>query len=164
MKTLILLSFLMVLSGCGMDDQRPQDFQGVYSCTIEGGTFESELNVDCDKVRRNLALAKVRVQRLGYEWKFNNLRIKHWDRQFLSCVQYFLGFCVYPIKGLSSGSIKTAGSLQMIDLNNGGELLLHELLHYLVDDPDHVQWPWNGFRKADQDFRRDAELLIKPVI
>lgn len=154
-----IVTLALCLFGCGIDDELTSgEFEPVATCDLGVVHVESERAVDCDQFAGNLEIAKrifIAATSLSFDDKFTDLRVRVWDRQILYCDQYFLGVCVHFVKGNASGG----SAIQVVNLNNGGELLEHELLHFVDNDPHHTKWGTNGFGDADWLYRKRAELL-----
>lgn len=153
----VLPYLVLALAACGIPNDLPDDFRERAVCIVGTVQVHTETEVDCGKVERNVTLARRMYAAMGLPEVFSNLEIRIWNRQILLCDQYFLGACVHFVKGESYGG----DAQQWVELNNGGELLLHELLHFAQTprDPDHRHWGTNGFAFADWVFRQHAECL-----
>jgi hypothetical protein len=153
----VLCLAVLTLVGCGMADELPDTMHVKTHCDLPGATVDAETKISCADAESNLQLARRMYGAMGLEDKFTDLRIQIWNRQLLYCDQYFLGVCVHFVKGDAYGG----SAIQWVNLNNGGELLLHELLHFAETpmDPNHTHWGTNGFKFADWFFRQNARML-----
>lgn len=160
----------VLITACGYPGElNAEEFHTRTTCTLHTElagtvTVEAENAINCADVQRNFDLAKrmfdaaAEADHLAtFEEKFTTIHIKIWNRQVLMCDQWAVGACVHFIKG----RFHRNGAVSEIDLNNGGELLLHELFHGLINDPEHQTWQRRGFSISDYIFRCSALLYTE---
>lgn len=157
-RLLVGITALGLYGGCGYPDSL-DGFSKVSECSFDKVTVEGEIALDCDKVERNLELARDYYRWMGfdYERSFPSMKISIWDRDVLYCDQYFI-VCVHWVRGDSVGYQDHPG-FQPINLSRSGDLLLHEMLHYAIDDEYHTKWGRNGFNAMDHLYRDTYERL-----
>jgi hypothetical protein len=146
---LMLLFFLFGLfCGCGY----PAELDGFSPVETwensRGIEVSSEIaGLDRAQIASNIETA-FQVYRDGnrtlykMEW-WGTMHVRIWNRQVLYCDQWFIGACVHIVKGMEDSE----KGEPIINLNNGGEVLLHELMHMAepVSNPDHIGWAKRGW-------------------
>ncbi len=157
MHVLILILFFIFgvfCSGCQWKDYL-EVFNEQSRCEFPdlNTTVKGERHLECDVVRQDVELAKHLYEGMGYPWPFTDLTIQVWDLQVLKCTQRVMTVCVYWIKGEASGGTYPGSLTQRIELNDGGEVLLHEFLHFADDDSEHKYWLVNGKTQMDSFYR-----------
>lgn len=161
-----LLVTSLCFSSCQWGDDLPDEFLEVSRCEFTSDAtkvlFRGERNLNCDTVKENLEVARSFYEGMGYPWNFKDLRVDVWNRQILYCDQWFIGICVHSVKGSTPGAPKRGwevSAFQSIDLNDGGELLLHELFHWESDQPNHERWWYDGKAGMDRTYRAHHRSL-----